>query len=394
MAISPAIPETKILCQGGNYAIAEALRRVSISFPPCLVATNFSKANENCLDWREKNRIIGARTLLTQYNSHEETKMSYYHHAKCLLLICRHANGNAKAEFKLLGVKDADDAGFRCIRLCMDVKKWKNLDEEGFQPFLDLANDAYNELRANEVSRKLVGDKLEEYDIKNKEKLIKAQAKLPSEDEDERMDIDDETEGTEETEYETDDESDFEETDPNKLYVGKPRMFSLTDKIPELEFAVMGRAVMGKSVILLLQEHDDTLKCFDSLTDYTKMVKKAKKEAEKVFRLAARNSEPYGVAPTGYFSEENESDSESEEVGGGDELEEGEVDEYEYEEDVEDEAEFEEGGEEIEEEVQEVLQPARKRSREDFEDDFDSDFFQPIALRKLFPNTSVAMFLY
>ena len=64
-------------------------------------------------------------------------------------LICRHANGNAKAEFKLLGMKDAYDAGFRCVKLCMDAKEWNNLDEEAFQPFLDLANDAYN---AKEVS--------------------------------------------------------------------------------------------------------------------------------------------------------------------------------------------------------------------------------------------------
>ena len=85
MAISQAVPETKLLYQGGNYAIAEALRGVSTSLPPCLVATAFSKANEDCLDWREENRLIGTRTLLAQYNSHGETKMPYYHHAKCLL---------------------------------------------------------------------------------------------------------------------------------------------------------------------------------------------------------------------------------------------------------------------------------------------------------------------
>jgi hypothetical protein len=75
--------------------------------------------------------------------------MTYYHQAKCLLLICRHAHGNARAEFKALGTDDPDQPGFDCIDICRDVKMWEaeNLNEQTFQPFLDIANDAFNELK-------------------------------------------------------------------------------------------------------------------------------------------------------------------------------------------------------------------------------------------------------
>jgi hypothetical protein len=216
---------------------------------------------------------------------------------------------------------------------------------------------------------------------------------LEGEGEDEEIEDDDDIEPTE---WETDDDDSDEdkEDDPRKLYVRKPKLFILTQCYPELEIVVKDGVMKGKSVIILLQEHDDTVKCLEWLNDYIKAAKNVRKEDEKAARLAAKIAKKhFPPAYVGDFSEEEDGsawESEEGEIGEDD----GEVDEYEYEKDVEDEEEYEEDDEEVEKEVREVLQPGTKRGREEFEDDFHPDFSKSFTIRKFFCRHSIALSLY
>jgi hypothetical protein len=278
--------------------------------------------------------------------------------------MCIHGHGNAKEEFKALNL-DADKAGIDCISLCQDVKRWERMNEQSFQPFYDLANETFNALKQ---SKELLDEELQKY-FKVRDEKLDAQAKAEGEEDDENMDTD-----TEGTEYKSEPESGQEEDEEavrKNLQVAKIKSLPVIGDTIEFEVDFKGSDSKGKSIILLMQDHSDTVKCLDLLNNYLQKQKGVRKAARRTAWEEARKEKKYRAILSKEKSEQELEEGERDVYGDEQELEEGNDDEYVDEELDEDDEEFEE-----------VPQHGTKRGREEFEDDLSVDFSQPIALRK------------
>ena len=264
--------------------------------------------------------------------------------------MCIHGHGNAKEEFKALNL-DADKAGIDCISLCQDVKRWERMNEQSFQPFYDLANETFNALKQ---SKELLDEELQKY-FKMRDEKLDAQAKTEGEEDDENIDTD-----TEDTEYKSESESGQEEGEEDvrkNLQLAKIRSLPVIGDTIEFEVDFKGSDSNGKSIILLMQDHSDTVKCLDLLNSYLQKQKEVRKATRRAAWEEARKEKKYRAI----LSKEKSAQ----------ELEEGDDDEY-----VDEEVEVED------EEFEEVLQHGTKRGREEFEDDLPVYSSQPIAHRK------------